>query len=260
MDILRVIYTIWYRETIRFFREKSRIVGMIIQPLLYLFLVGNGISNAMSFRAAPQGVNLSYISFIYPGIIGMSVLFTSVFSAVSIIWDREFGFLKEVLVAPVPRWAVALGKVTGIVTVVLVQVSLLLMLAPVTGIQLTLLAALGILFTASLMAVLLGSLGIALASRMESMEGFQMIMNFLVMPLFFLSGAMFPLKNMPAWMSLLMRLDPLTYGVDAMRSLVYGSSPAAAFLVQHSLAMNWVISVGLAALLAFLGSWSFNQQ
>lgn len=260
MDSMRVIYAIWYRETLRFLRERSRIMGMLVQPLLYLFVIGKGIAGAMSFRAAPAGSEISYVTFMYPGIIGMSVLFTSIFSAVSIIWDREFGFLKEVLVAPAPRFAVAMGKLCGIITVVLLQVSVLLLLAPFTGTKLSLLTWLGILLISALAAVFLGSLGITIASRMESMEGFQMIMNFLIMPLFFLSGAMFPLQNAPAWISYLMRADPLTYGVDAMRALLYTGLPGAHFLVQFSLAYDLTVISILAAVFALIGAWSFGRQ
>ena len=260
MDSLRVIYAIWYRETVRFMREKARLMGMIIMPLLYLFVVGSGITHAMTFRAAPEGSDISYIVFMYPGIIGMSVLFTSVFSAISIIWDREFGFLKEVLVAPVSRWAVALGKVVGIVTVVLIQTAILLLLAPLMDISLSLLSIAGVLLTCALLAAALGSLGIAVASRMESMEGFQMIMNLMIMPMFFLSGAIFPLHNMPGWLSFLMHINPLTYGVDAMRSIIYADLPGAQFLVQFNLALDLAVVGGLAVVLLFIGSYAFSRQ
>lgn len=260
MDSFRVIYAIWYRETVRFMREKVRLMGMIIMPLLYLFVVGSGITHAMTFRAAPEGSEVSYIIFMYPGIIGMSVLFTSVFSAVSIIWDREFGFLKEVLVAPVPRWAVALGKVAGIVTVVLIQTSILLLLAPLMGLSLTIPIIAGVLLTCALLAAALGSLGMAVASRLESMESFQMIMNLMIMPMFFLSGAIFPLHNMPGWLSFLMHINPLTYGVDAMRSIIYTGLPEAGFLVQFSLVTALTVVGGLAVVLLFIGAYAFSRQ
>ncbi|KYH33525.1 ABC transporter permease [Neomoorella mulderi] len=259
---LRAIYTIWYREFIRFIRERSRIIGMIGQPLLYLLIVGQGIAAAMGFRGVPAGVPVNYVQFMYPGILGMSVLFTSIFSGVSIIWDREFGFLKEVLVAPVPRWATALGKALGGSTVALIQAAIMLLLAPLIKVSLTpvtILQLLGILFLISLG---LTFLGIAIASRMTTMEGFQMFMNFLVMPLFFLSGAMFPMTNLPGWMSVLMKLDPLTYGVDALRRLVYsGTDPRALqYLVHYSLEFDLAVITGLALLLGILGSWSFSRQ
>ncbi|WP_258358763.1 ABC transporter permease [Moorella sulfitireducens] len=259
---LRAIYTIWYREFIRFIRERSRIIGMIGQPLLYLLIVGQGISAAMGFRGVPAAVPVNYVQFMYPGILAMSVLFTSIFSGVSIIWDREFGFLKEVLVAPVPRWAIALGKALGGSTVALIQASIMLLLAPLIKVSLTpvtILKLLGILFLISLG---LTFLGIAIASRMSTMEGFQMFMNFLVMPMFFLSGAMFPMTNLPGWMNFLMKLDPLTYGVDALRRLIYaGTDPRALqYLVHYSLGFDVAVVIALALLLGFLGSLSFSRQ
>lgn len=260
MDIARVIYAIWFRETMRFSRERSRIFGMLAQPMLYLFIIGQGIGGAMSFRTSPAGIDINYVTFIYPGIIGMSVLFTSVFSAVSIIWDREFGFLKEVLVAPAPRWAVAAGKLSGIVTVVLIQVTILLLLAPLVGIEMTVLIWLGTYLICAMTAIMLGSLGIAIASKTESMEGFQMIMNFLIMPMFFLSGAMFPIHDMAPWLSYLMLANPLTYGVDALRFLLFNGLPEALFLVQFSLVYSLAVLGGLSVVFTAAGVWLFGKQ
>ncbi len=259
---LRAIYTIWYREFIRFIRERSRIVGMIGQPLLYLLIVGQGISAAMGFRSVPTGVPVNYVQFMYPGILAMSVLFTSVFSGISIIWDREFGFLKEVLVAPVPRWATALGKALGGSTVALIQAAIMLLLAPLIKVPLSLAVILQLLGMLFLISLGLTFLGIAIASRMQTMEGFQMFMNFLVMPLFFLSGAMFPMTNLPAWMRVLMQLDPLTYGVDALRRLIYaGADPQVLkFLVHYSFGFDLAVVAGLTLVLGVLGSWSFSRQ
>jgi len=214
----RVIYTIWLREFKAFLRERGRIVGMIGQPLLYLLIVGQGIASGLSLKQAPSG--LDYLQFIYPGILGMSVLFTSIFSAMSIIWDREFGFLKEVLVAPVPRWGVAVGKVLGGATVAVLQSLILIVLAPFIGITPSVSVVLQLLLLCFLISLAVTSLGVAIAAGMRSMQGFQMIMNFLIMPLYFLSGAMFPITTAPAWMQALMRIDPLTYGVDALRNVV----------------------------------------
>lgn len=227
MRALRAIYTIWLREFKVFIREKGRIVGMIGQPLLYLLIVGQGIASGLSLNRAPAG--LGYLQFIYPGILGMSVLFTSVFSAISIIWDREFGFLKEVLVAPVPRWAVAVGKILGGATVAMVQSLILIALMPLTGMYPTPGLVVLLLLLCFLMSLAVTSLGVAIAARMRSMQGFQMIMNFLVMPLYFLSGAMFPISSAPAWMKTLMTIDPLSYGVDALRIVVLsaGANPVA---------------------------------
>jgi ABC-2 type transport system permease protein len=231
---LRAIYTIWLREFKAFIREKGRIIGMIGQPLLYLLIVGQGIASGLSLNRAPGG--LGYLQFIYPGILGMSVLFTSIFSAMSIIWDREFGFLKEVLVAPVPRWAVAVGKVLGGATVAMIQCMILLALMPFTGIYPTPRLILGLLLLSFLMSLAMTSLGIAIAAGMRSMQGFQMLMNFLIMPLYFLSGAMFPIASAPAWMKTLMVIDPLSYGVDALRHVALSGTPDHAESSMHSLA------------------------
>jgi len=213
---VRVVYTIWLRE-LKVFLRDGRIIGTIGQPLLYLLILGQGIANGMTINRAP---GVSYLQFMFPGIVGMSVLFTSMFSAVSIIWDREFGFLKEVLVAPVSRRAVALGKVLGGATVAVFQATVMVVVAPFAGIYPSPRMAVEVLLLCFLIGVAMTSLGTAIAARMRSMQAFQMIMNFLVMPLYFLSGAMFPLTSAPDWMQTLMVLDPLTYGVDALRHVV----------------------------------------
>ncbi|MGI9951518.1 ABC transporter permease [Moorellaceae bacterium AZ2] len=259
---LRAIYTIWYREALRLVRERSRLIGMIGQPLLYLLVVGQGISSAMGFRGAPAGLPLNYVQFMYPGILAMSVLFTSVFSGISIIWDREFGFLKEVLVAPVPRWATAVGKVLGGSTVAMAQACILLFLAPLAQVSLNFIVIVELLAILFLISLALTSFGVAIASHMQTMEGFQMIMNFLVMPLYFLSGAMFPMQSVPQWMALLMRLDPLTYGVDALRRIIYtGADPQViTFLVRYDLKTDLSVLLIMTIALGILGAWSFSRQ
>jgi len=190
----------------------------------------------------------------------MAVLFTSIFSAVSIVWDREFGFLKEVLVAPVPRWTVAVGKALGGSTVAVMQGAVFLLLAPLIGVALSPLMVLKLTGVLLAMAFAITSLGITIASRMETMEGFQMIMNFLIMPLFFLSGAMFPLRGVAPWMETLMRLDPLTYGVDALRNIMYGDTPLRDFLVQFSLGLDLLVVAAMALLFIGTGALAFNRQ
>jgi len=248
---LRTIYTIWLREVKVFIRERSRIVGMIGQPLLYLLIVGEGISAGMLLKDA-RGID--YLRFMYPGIIGMSVLFTSIFSALSIIWDREFGFLKEVLVAPVPRWAIAVGKICGGATVAMAQSLILIALAPLVGIRLTPLIVIELMVFCFLMSFAMTGLGVLIAARMRSMQGFQMLMNFLVMPLYFLSGAMFPIQSAPSWMKALMTIDPLTYGVDALRNIVFSGTAGEDGVSLHQLAVSaelirWDLSFDLAILL-----------
>jgi ABC-2 type transport system permease protein len=271
MKALRVIYTIWLREAKTFMREKFRIIAMIGQPLLYLAILGNGISAGMRITSAG---NIAYIKFMYPGVIGMSILFTSIFSAISIIWDREFGFLKEVLVAPVPRWGVAIGKSLGGATVAMVQTVIMVGMAPFVGIALSVLLVLKLLGLAFLMSFAVTSLGIVIASRMESMQSFQMVMNFLVMPLYFLSGAMFPMASAPRWMKSLMVADPLTYGVDGIRNVVFAdtslrvgevSRPLVdvarqAGLILWSLPFDVALMTLAAVVLAGAGAWSFSKS
>lgn len=272
MLVLKVIYAIWLREFKTFIREKPRIIGMIGQPLLYLLILGKGITSGMSLNGAPEGID--YIQFMYPGIIGMSVLFTSIYSAISIIWDREFGFLKEVYIAPVPRWAVALGKIIGGSTVATFQSIILIALAPLVGITLSPLIIIKLLLLAMLMSFAVTSLGIAIAARMESMQGFQMIMNFLVMPLYFLSGGMFPINTAPDWMKTLMLIDPLTYGVDAIRNLVFSDTLVTvghgvtmslaevarnAGLIRWDLSLDVAVMAAVAMVLASVGILSFSR-
>jgi ABC-2 type transport system permease protein len=271
MKSLMVIYTIWLREAKLAVRERARVIATVAQPLLYLGILGRGISSGMRLTSAG---NVEYIKFMYPGVIGMSILFTSIFSAISIIWDREFGFLKEVLVAPVARWAVAIGKTLGGATVAIIQVAILICIAPLVGISLSVAVVLQMLLLAFLMSVAVTSLGVVVASRMQSMASFQMVMNFLVMPLYFLSGAMFPMASAPGWMKWLMALDPLTYGVDAIRNVVFsdtvvGVGAAArplldiarqAGLVRYPLGYDVILMTITALVLATAGAWAFSKS
>jgi ABC-2 type transport system permease protein len=258
MRALKTIYVIWLREWKRFMREKARIIGMLAQPLLYLLVMGKGLSAAMGLKGAPPGVD--YLQFMYPGILGMSVLFTSIFSALSIIWDREFGFLKEVLVAPVPRWAVAVGKSLGGATVAMVQTMILLGLAPFVGVDLSVAMVVQMLLLMFLISFGITSFGLAIAARMESMQGFQMIMNFLIMPLYFLSGAMFPLNTAPDWMQVLGTVNPLTYAVDGIRNIMFDGTVLKQVFVQHALWLDVGLMAAVALVLTLLSSWQFSRS
>jgi ABC-2 type transport system permease protein len=221
---LRAIYIIWYRDLIRFWRDRARLIASLAQPLLYLLVFGTGLSSAMG--AGSGGGAGSYQQFIFPGVIGMTVLFSAIFGAMSIIWDREFGFLKEVLVAPIDRSAVAVGKALGGATQASIQGVVLLVLAPVVGVPLSLRTVATMIPLTFLLAFALSAMGVAIASKMRSMQGFQMVMNLLMMPMFFLSGALFPLRGLPAWMSALTRLDPASYGIDPLRRVVLNAAAA----------------------------------
>jgi ABC-2 type transport system permease protein len=271
MRSLKVIYTIWLREAKLASRERARIIATVAQPLIYLAILGRGITSGMRLTSAG---NIDYIKFMYPGVIGMSILFTSIFSAISIIWDREFGFLKEVLVAPVPRWAVAIGKSFGGATVSIVQVAILICIAPLVGIALSPSIVVQMLLLGFLMSFAVTSLGIIVASRMQSMQSFQMVMNFLVMPLYFLSGAMFPMASAPAWMKSLMMIDPLTYGVDAIRNVVFSGTmidagavvrplvdvARQAGLIRWTLAFDISLMTLTALVLSAAGAWTFSRS
>ncbi len=257
---LKGIFTIWMRDMIRFSRDPARIVSSLAQSVLFLFVLGTGLSTAMRGVA---GVAIDYRAFMLPGILGMTVIFTAVFSAVSIVWDREFGFLKEVLVAPVPRLAVALGKILSGSTMAMVQGLIMLLLAPLVGVPVS---ADQILFAAAVMLLLgatLASLGTLVAARMRSMEGFQMVMQLLLMPVLFLSGAFFPLGGLPLWLRLLTQLDPATYGVDPLRQILLGGFlPPEALrpLILYPLAIDLAILTTLWALLISLSIWAFNRR
>ena len=221
---LRAIYIIWYRDVLRFWRDRTRLAATFAQPLLYLLIFGTGLSSALSgsggFGGAGSPAGFGYTQFIFPGIIGMSVLFSSIFAAMSIVWDREFGFLKEVLVAPIDRSAVAVGKALGGATQAMAQGLILLVLAPFVGVKLTVMSVVTLIPLVFVLAFALSAMGVAIASRMRSMQGFQMVMNFLMMPIFFLSGALFPLGGLPGWMTFLTRIDPAAYGMDPIRRVI----------------------------------------
>jgi ABC-2 type transport system permease protein len=260
MRSLKGAYTIWYRDVLRFGRDRVRILAALGQPLLYLFVFGTGLAPAMS--AATNGA-LDFRQFVYPGILAMAVLFTAIFSAISVVWDREFGFLKEVMVAPVSRTAVALGKVAGGATVAMFQGLILLLMAPLVGVRLGVSQFVMVAGLMLLLATAMTAFGIFIAARQRTMEGFQMMMNFLLMPMFFLSGAFFPLNDVPMWMAWLSRIDPVTYGVDSLRQQVLG--PTVPHSVIRMIALNPVTTdvVVLAVLsIAFIAPavWQFNRQ
>jgi ABC-2 type transport system permease protein len=259
----RGVYIIWYRELMRYRRDRARLISSLGQPLLFLIVFGSGLTASLGGGLQQQLGDVSYVRFLFPGIIAMAVLFTAVFSAISIVWDREFGFLREVLVAPISRAAVVLGKAVGGSTVAMLQGAILLVLAPVLGVSLSPLVVLKLLGLMFLTAFALTSLGIVIAARLQSMEAFQMIMNFLIMPMFFLSGAFFPLRSLPAWMSVVTRLDPVAYGVDPMRRLLLGAELAPGIRIgNHHLgtAEDVLILAVFAAVMMLLAVWAFEAQ
>jgi ABC-2 type transport system permease protein len=257
---LKGAYTVWYRDVLRFFTDRMRIVASLGQPLLFLFVFGSGMASAMRGLG---GGEIDYQTFMFPGILGMSVLFTAVFSAVSVVWDREFGFLKEVLVAPVSRTAVALGKMAGGSTVAMFQGTILLVLAPLIGIRLSFLQIIQLMGLMLLLASVMTSFGILFAARQRTMEGFQMVMNFLLMPMLFLSGAFFPLTDVPRWLEILAKVDPVTYGVDPIRQIMLAdTAPAEAIeaLSVASIGTDVAILFGLGVAFMIPAVWLFGRQ
>ncbi|MFA5357691.1 MAG: ABC transporter permease, partial [archaeon] len=225
MGELKGIYALWYREFKVFQREKSRVIASIINPILWFLVIGGGIGSFVSLN----GVN--YQAFIFPGVLMQSALFSSVFFGVYIVWDKKIDFLKEVLVAPLSRTSIFVGKILGGATDTLIQLAILMlvgyaftasgMLSGLTFNLFTVLLAMGILFISI---VGLVSIGLIIGSQMESPEGFQLIMSFLVFPLFFLSGALFPIDNLPAWLGPIVFVNPITYAVDGLRWTLLGAS------------------------------------
>jgi ABC-2 type transport system permease protein len=260
---LRGVYIIWYRDVLRFSRDRARIVASMGQPLLFLVVFGGGLSASLGAGVTQQLGNVSYVRFLYPGIIAMAVLFTSIFSAISIVWDREFGFLRELLVAPVSRAALVLGKALGGSTIAMFQGAILLVLAPVLGVSVNPLLLLELLLLMFLVAFAITSVGILVASRLQTMESFQMIINFFVMPMFFLSGAFFPLRGLPGWMAVVTRMDPVAYGVDPMRRLLLGSKLAPGIEIggyHLGTAADVGILAVFAAVMLLLAMRSFEGQ
>jgi len=243
--MLRTIYIMWIREVKKFVRSRSRVVGALGQPILFLLALGYGLGGV--FQAAGQG---SYIQFLVPGIIGMAIIFTSIFNGMQIIWDRQFGFLKETLVAPVSRVAIVLGRTFGVATVqgcIVFALTLLLGFHPYNWALLV--PAVLLMF---LIASLFSAFGITVASFVRDMQGFQLVMNFLVMPMFFLSGALFPLTNIPLLLRAMASIDPLSYGVDGMRGLLIDAS-------RFYLAMDVTVLLGIATIFLGAGSYRFAK-
>ncbi|MBN1691831.1 MAG: ABC transporter permease [Dehalococcoidia bacterium] len=247
MSELRKIGALWYREVLRYWREKSRIVSSLILPVMWLLVFGSGMRNVEL-----PGVD-NYQVFIFPGILGMTLLFTSVWSGVSIIWDREFGFLKEIMVAPVSRTSIVIGKALGSGTSALIQGFILLPLSFLIGISLSPQSIFLLIPIMILLAIGLVCVGLLLASLMNSMEGFNFIMSLVIMPMFFTSGALFPISAAPNWLRVFGYFNPLTYGVDLLR---WATSPGTATALPVYIEI--ILLMGFAAAMIVACSYTFN--
>src|SRR5450432_1645730 len=245
---MSAIYILWLRELKRYIRSRAQIVASLGQPLLYLLVLGLGLGPV--FQKAGKG---DYLQFVTPGISSMTILFSAIFSGIAMLWDRQFGFLKETLVAPVPRIQVMIGRTFGGATVAVIQGTLILVVCLIAGFRPVHLSMIPLAFAImALIAIVFAALGTAFGSVVQDMQGFQLIMNFMVLPIFFLSGALFPLANLPKPLAIITRLDPLTYGVDALRGV---------FIAQANFGLHWDASVLFLFAAAFVsvGAYLFSK-
>jgi len=247
------------RELIRYWRDKPRIVSTLFQPLMFLFVFGGGLQQTL----ARGNFGVDFLQFMYPGIIAMSIMGLAFFSTISTVWDREFGFLKEILVAPVGRSSIALGKMLGAAAIALIQGLILLGIAPLVGVHLQWLSIPKLLVLMSLLAFAIAGVGLLIASVVRSIENFGVIMNFLVFPMFFLSGAFFPLTAVPLWMKVLTMANPLSYGVDAMRQVLLRSQVSAealGHLVLRPVALDALVLIGFAVVFLSAAVVAFDKR
>jgi ABC-2 type transport system permease protein len=253
---LRAISIVWRRELIRFRSDRLRAITSLVQPVLFLFVLGTGLSS-LAGRGMPAGVNFK--TFMFPGVLAMSVLFTAIFSAASIVWDREFGFLREMLVAPVSRAAIVIGKCLGGATVATCQGIVILILAGLANVPYDPVLLLTVVGELLLLSFTLTAFGVMMAARVKQVQAFMALTQMLVMPLFFLSGALYPLNGLPAWLTVLTRFDPLTYIVDPMRHAVFSHlniSPVATAVLSPGVTWDgWRVPVGLSlGMVALMGA------
>jgi ABC-2 type transport system permease protein len=253
---LGAVSIVWRRELIRFRSDRLRAITSLVQPVLFLFVLGTGLSS-LAGRGLPSGVDFK--TFIYPGVLAMSVLFTAIFSAASIVWDREFGFLREMLVAPVRRWAIVVGKCLGGATVATFQGIIFLALAGVAHVPYDPVLLLILIGELLLLSFTLTAFGVMMAARVKQIQAFMALTQMFVLPLFFLSGALYPLNGLPVWLTVLTRIDPLTYIVAPMRHAVFSHlsiSPLALNALSPGITwFGWVVPVGLClAIVAAMGA------
>lgn len=244
---MNTIFILWLREIKRYYRSRARMIGSLGQPLLFLIALGFGLGPV--FQRAGQG---NYFQFLAPGVISMGILFTAIFAGIQVIWDRQFGFLKETLVAPVSRFNIMLGKTLGGATIAIMQGIIVFILATIIGFRPSVTILPLTLAFMALIAILFTALGIAIASTLEDISGFQLIINFLVQPLFFLSGALFPLTNLPGILRIITSFDPLTYGVDGIRGTLTG-------ITHFGLSTDLAVLTALVFLILSIGSYLFSK-
>ena len=251
MSELQGIYTLWYREVLRYTRERSRFISSFIQPLLWLIIFGAGINLPIESAA-----NVTYQMFIFPGVITQALQFTSMFMGVSVIWDRQFGFLKEVLVAPISRVSIFLGKMFGVSTDALVQGVIIFPFGLLIGVLLTFGSFVESIPVMMLITFGVVCVGLTIASFLTSLESFGLIQTFVNLPLFFLSGALFPVAHLPGWLQWVFYVNPLTYGVDGLRSIILGN----AWTPIMPLYQEILILCAFDLAMILIGSYAFGRR
>lgn len=256
--VFRTIWVIAYRELLRFVQDRPRMFSSFSMPIIFLIIFGAGFGRLIG-QMMP-GVN--YIQFMYPGILAMTVLMTSVMSGVSIVWDREFGFLKEVLVSPLSRSGVLAGKAVGAATIAIIQGAIMLVLAPIVNVPINLGTVLALLPLLLILSLALSGLGLLIGARMRSQQGFQIVMQLVIFPMMFLSGIFFPISGVATWLEVLSKLNPVTYGIDAIRQVFLGTEVAGVTVFGHTMGIvDSAIVVAMAGVVFLTAAiWAFNKQ
>jgi len=256
--VFRTIWVIAYRELLRFVQDRPRMFSSFSMPIIFLIIFGAGFGRLIG-QMMP---GVDYIQFMYPGILAMTVLMTSVMSGVSIVWDREFGFLKEVLVSPLSRSGVLAGKAVGAAIIAIIQGAIMLVLAPIVNVPINLGTVLALLPLLLILSLALSGLGLLIGSRMRSQQGFQIVMQLVIFPMMFLSGIFFPVSGVATWLEVLSKLNPVTYGIDAIRQVFLGTEVAGVTVFGHTMGIvDSAIVVAMAGVVFLTAAiWSFNKQ
>ncbi|MCJ7575992.1 MAG: ABC transporter permease [Dehalococcoidia bacterium] len=256
--VFRTIWVIAYRELVRFVADRPRMFSSFSMPLIFLLIFGAGFGRLIG-QMMP---GVDYIQFMYPGILAMTVLMTSIMSGISIVWDREFGFLKEVLVSPLSRSGVLAGKAIGAAIIAMVQGAIMLVLAPIVNVPITLGKVLALLPLLLILSLSLSGLGLLIGARMRSQQGFQIVMQLVIFPMMFLSGIFFPVSGVATWLEVLSKLNPVTYGIDAIRQVFLGTEVAGVTVFGHTMGIvdSAIVVAMVGAVLLTAAIWVFNRQ
>ena len=256
--VFRTIWVIAYRELLRFVQDRPRLFSSFSMPIIFLVIFGAGFGRLIG-QMMP---GVDYIQFMYPGILAMTVLMTSIMSGVSIVWDREFGFLKEVLVSPLSRSGVLAGKAVGAATIAIIQGAIMLVLAPIVNVPINLGTVLALLPLLLILSLALSGLGLLIGARMRSQQGFQIVMQLVIFPMMFLSGIFFPVSGVATWLEVLSKLNPVTYGIDAIRQVFLGTEVAGVTVFGHTMGIvdSAIVVAMVGVVFLTIAIWAFNKQ